>query len=157
MQLSDLWCNSAFTVTSAREKVTTNNNWDWRERLLITRQLLSRVCPTYFTGQKSALFIASTLAPWHRVDVKNLHTVCVLKLKGHLRPRTRTCSPCRCQSLSLWAEGETEKNRKVSIRMCRCSERLINPEKNLVQLTPLVERATKCLATAAFCWNIPNL
>lgn len=71
-------------------------------------------------------------------------------LKEHSHPRTQTCSLCRCQSPSLWAEGETEKSRIVSII---CLDRRFKAGGSDLWLTPFVERATKCLATAAFCRN----
>lgn len=76
---------------------------------------------------------------------------------AHLHPRTQTCCRCRCRSPSLWAVEEcnniqldqnltSHKDRLNTIRepflnILLCEERAW-------PLTPLVERATKCLATA---------
>lgn len=62
MQLPDLWCNPPFTVIPAREKVAPNNNWVWREALLITQQLLASVSVPP-TSQVKSLFIAMTPVP----------------------------------------------------------------------------------------------
>lgn len=75
-------------------------------------------------------------------------------MRENSHPRTQTCFPCRCRSPSLWAEerggGGGGKGRGwdsgsldevMQSLACNCK----------IWLTPFVERATKCFATAALC------
>lgn len=80
----------------------------------------------------------------------------------HLHPKTQTCSPCQCRSPSLWATDgayeETQTNEEVKTNIwaeLKCSTWKWTYTKNSKKLlTPFVDRATKCLATAADCGNV---
>lgn len=66
----------------------------------------------------------------------------------HSHPRTQTCFPCRCRSPSLWAERREEGGGGWASG-CLVTESLACA--CMLGLTPFVERATKCFATAALC------
>lgn len=158
MQPFDLWCHAAFTVTSTGEKVATNNNCVCRERLLVSQQLLllllttSTVPPT--SQVKICLIYSCCLWPYHSVCVmlvdgeaagwgaltsqnSNMFSVSMPKSFtlgcGRKRERHRARERERESGSYLWTQGEDLHPGIVS------------------WLTPFVDRATKCLATADFC------
>lgn len=156
MQPFDLWCHAAFTVTSTGEKVATNNNCVCRERLLVSQQLLllllttSTVPPT--SQVKLCLIYSCCLWPYHSVMLvdgeaagwgaltsqnSNMFSVSMPKSFtlgcGRKRERHRARERERESGSYLWTQGEDLHPGIVS------------------WLTPFVDRATKCLATADFC------